>query len=78
MVRKDGAWIKQQRIKKICTHTAKEIENGPRTLSSILSWVEINIGLNRHKAFEYTLLCAKTYGWVIDEDSDIIALPEET
>lgn len=64
-MRKDGAYIKLERIKQI----QKQIVNSfPAEVdfSKIVLWAEMNIGLTNETAQEYVTKIVEVNGWVLE------------
>jgi len=66
MSRRDGAWIKAQRLKMIAKEVAKTFPEGA-DLEHVLLWIEVNIGLSRKKAQEYLAKVVAVKGWRIED-----------
>lgn len=66
MVRRDGAFIKTERVRRIGKEIAK---HSPKAMSldRLMAWVEMEIGLTRKRAEEYILLACLAHGWVIED-----------
>lgn len=71
-VRKDGAFIKKERLKQL---TRFVVQNLPANKERVLSYAEIEIGLSRKRAQEYLDLCAHFYGWTY-KDGMVQAVPK--
>lgn len=63
MVRKDASTVKMSRVSEIRLEMLKSIKNGI-SIEKLLDWVELNIGLSREKAQEYSNLIIRSEGWV--------------
>jgi hypothetical protein len=65
-MRKDGAFVKLDRIRQIQKEITKcfpkEVE-----LNRIILWTEMNIGLTQEKAEEYITKIIDANGWVLSE-----------
>lgn len=64
-IRRDSAFLRSQRIKKITTEMAKKITTGLR-LRGLLIWIQIEIGLSENKAREYVDLICEAKGWKLN------------
>ncbi len=66
-MRKDGSFIKTERLKQISTQIAISMSmdsDKKVSLEKILLWIEFNIGLSREKAIDYVdkVLIVKDWG----------------
>jgi hypothetical protein len=66
MVRKDGAFIKSQRLITIGREVAKHMPNGV-PYDKIIMWIEWNIGLSKVKATEYLDAVIERYDWAVED-----------
>lgn len=64
MVKRDGAFLKTQRITKIGQHIAKNISKGV-DYEGLLTWIEATIGLTNMKAREYVAIACRVHAWEI-------------
>jgi hypothetical protein len=64
-VRKDGAFIKLERLRQIKTEIVKGFPE-PADYQRIVLWTEMNIGLSTEKALEYVNKLIAANGWVLD------------
>jgi len=66
-LRRDGAYVKQQRLKQITKEIAKHFPS-PVSYSRMLDWIEINVGLSRSTAQRYLDLVIRAAGWAVNGD----------
>lgn len=66
MVRRDSAWLRQQRIQQITKRIALGIAKGV-SLSGLTLWIQVNMGLTKPKAQEYIDLICESQEWEIEK-----------
>jgi len=64
MTRKDGSFIKTERLHQISHKIKEDIKEGV-DYNRILDWIEFNIGLRRDTAQDYLDKIIRVEGWVI-------------
>jgi len=64
MSRRDGAFIKTERIKRIAKEIAKQAPKNVE-IEKVLMWIEANIGLSPKRSLEYLNLACASQGWII-------------
>ncbi len=67
MVVKDAGFMKKMRISEIKKEIMKKISNGGVSQEKLLDFIEVEMGLSRRKAEEYTALIIKTSGWILED-----------
>jgi len=77
-MRKDGAFIKAERVSQIGKLIAKSSKNGECNLNVILNIIQTDIGLRYSTAEEYVKLICNRKGWYIDEQRKLIILSAES
>jgi hypothetical protein len=65
-MRKDGSFIKLERLKQIKTQVAKNLPN-PVSIDKTVIWIQLNIGLTEERAKEYLDLVVEGAGWVVSD-----------
>ena len=63
LVRRDSSMLKSERLRDIRKEMAVNLKEVVYT-DKLLDWIELNIGLTRHKAREYVDLIVRSEGWV--------------
>jgi len=76
MVRRDGAFVKTQRIKQIVREIARQ-PPGPVSLDRMVTWVEVNIGLSTRRALEYIEKACLAQGWLVTNGEIMRSLEAE-
>lgn len=64
-MRKDGAYIKLERIKQIQKQIVSSFP-GEVDFNKIVLWAEMNIGLTNETAQEYVTKIVEVNGWVLE------------
>lgn len=64
MVRKDGTWVKIQRLAQIAQFIAKAMGEGKVEIEKTLVWIQYEMGLTEQKAREYLGLVMIKHGWI--------------
>lgn len=67
-MRKDGSFVKTERLRNISTQIAKAFNQSDEKkvdLAVLISWIEMNIGLTKARALEYIDTCCSVHGWSI-------------
>lgn len=72
MTRKDGAFIKKERLKQLARFV---VQNMPANKDRVLAYAEIEIGLSQARALEYLDLLCSFYGWTY-KDGMVQAVPK--
>ena len=62
MVRKDGSYVKTQRMRRIAAFIAKADGDKIKT-DKLLAWIEVNVGLTKAKAKQYVATLALAFDW---------------
>lgn len=66
MVRKDGSYVKTERMRLIAAYTTRFLQNGGKiNINKLKAWIEVNIGLSPIKAGEYIDTLVSAYDWEI-------------
>jgi len=66
--KRDGSWVKTQRINQITQKIAPDINNGKKVnLKKLFAWISITIGLTNKTATTYLEELATVYDWIIDD-----------
>ena len=65
-MRRDGSFVKVERISQIRKEIAKLLPD-PVDVEKLKLWVECNIGLSKQKTEEYVELAIRTAGWIIED-----------
>lgn len=63
-MRKDGSYVKVERLSQIKKEIAKRFPN-PISFNDMILWVEVGIGLTPEKAKDYIEKIVAASGWVI-------------
>ena len=67
--KRDGSWVKTQRITLIAAKIAPDIKDGKKVnLKKLFAWISITIGLTNKTALNYLEELAVIYDWVIDNE----------
>lgn len=66
MMRRDGSFVKSERLKIISKQIKQELPN-PVDLKKLRLWIEINIGLTPEKAESYISVVVEANGWVVND-----------
>lgn len=64
MVRKDGTWVKIQRLTQITQFVAKAMGEGKVEMEKTLVWIQYELGLTEQRAREYLGLIMIKQGWI--------------
>jgi len=66
MFRKDGSWVKKQKIEEVWKKISAEF---PNTISveKLVLWCEVELGLSKQKAYEYLDLVARIHNLAVDQ-----------
>jgi len=65
--RRDGGWVKQQRMNLIAAKISKALNEGAIVdLEKTVAWIEINIGLTEKRALSYIEKLAISFDWKIE------------
>lgn len=67
MVKKDGGWVRTQRLMRISTFVAKAMSEGEVTIDKTLAWIQWEMGLTEQRAREYLGLVLIHQGWIDDD-----------
>lgn len=76
MPRKDGAFIKLERIKQIRSVIIRQFPEDV-SVDKVLSWAEVNIGLRRDTARQYLEMIVDNEGWIVSDGKIVISFDEE-
>ena len=74
-MRRDGSYIKTERIAQIRKEVAKQLPE-PVDVLKLRLWVECNIGLSKAKTEEYIETVVALAGWVVADGKILSDLPE--
>ena len=74
-IRKDGAFIKKQRLNKISKYVVKAAAKGPLSMKKVLAWIQVNVGLTPPKAREYLEVLIDAYEWIVEKNG--LTVPKE-
>lgn len=67
-LRKDGGWVKQERMNRITIKITKDLKAGGRIkVDKLVAWIELNIGLTKDKARAYVETIALGYDYIITD-----------
>jgi len=64
MSRRDGAFIRAQRLHQIAQKVAQAMPEGA-DYERVLDWIEFTIGLSRPRAKEYLDKVIRVHGWTV-------------
>lgn len=67
-MRKDGAYVKKQRIDLITRYIAGHIESGKLPIRRVILFAEMTIGLSESRAKEYVSKICEMYGYRLTAD----------
>lgn len=77
-MRKDGAYIKSQRIKRLTKYILGESgkERKPVLLRTVTIYAEMEIGLSEYRALSYVQRICEAYEWAINGAFIVLRKPE--
>jgi len=64
MVKKDGGWVRTQRLMQIAKHIASAMNEGKVAVDKTIVWIQWEMGLTESKAREYLGLVMIKQGWI--------------
>ena len=67
-LRKDGSWLRVQRLMEIAKEIAKHFNDGGKcNFETLMLWVEFKIGLTETRARDYIITVVRAKQWEIQD-----------